>query len=116
MSAADAPNRLGIAIGERRRPLRERRTPSLPRPSAGTVSGPGDLGRRSRSFSLGTGLSLSSRRSIGQAIPDDMTRGLPVAPPAEWDGGGNGQRAAVSTGDPALDRIIAASRRAAPAG
>ncbi|MFP4512695.1 MAG: hypothetical protein ACLFRV_07090, partial [Acidimicrobiales bacterium] len=99
---------LGRDLGRRMRPLRARRSGvigSTPHP------GPGTLGRRSSSFTLNAGLSLSSRRELGLAVPDLPVGGLPVAPPAEWDESLFAPER-PRTGDATLDHILAQRIRA----
>lgn len=108
-TAADSTVSLGESIGARQRPLRSRRAGLA---AVGAVGLPGSLGRRSASFAGANGLSLSTRRALGMAVPDMAVDGLPVVPPAEWD------ESLLPpdlprTGDATLDRIIAQQSSAA---
>ncbi|MDZ7677557.1 MAG: DUF4157 domain-containing protein [Acidimicrobiales bacterium] len=94
---------LGRDIGQRMRPLRARRSGVV---GSTPHAGPGTLGRRSSSFTLNSGLSLSSRRELGLAVPDLPVGGLPVAPPAEWDESLFAPER-PRTGDATLDHILA---------
>lgn len=111
---SDSPGGLGRTVADRQRPLRDRRTPL-----AGAASGtdrprPGMLGRRAFDFSFAAGLSLTSRRQMGMAVPGLGVEGLPVAPPAEWDDSFFDVEA-PRTGNATLDHLILTQRREAAA-
>jgi hypothetical protein len=121
MSDADAPPAaepdaeqasLGREVSERQRPLRSRRAALAD--SGAMSSGPGLLARRSVEFSLGAGLSLSSRHALGLVVPDLAVAGLPVIPPAELDES-IFEMPAPRTGNATLDHIILTQRRQASA-
>ncbi|MCU1487645.1 MAG: hypothetical protein JWN67_4391, partial [Actinomycetia bacterium] len=88
--------------------LHARRIPLLATPRNRVLVGIGDVGRAARRFSALTGLSLSARRAM-QAQRSDVGR-QPIRPPDYWTGyqEEEEERAArTSTGDAALDKLIA---------